>query len=39
MSQARPWLQSYPAGVAAEIDLEQFRTVAEVFRHLGGALR
>ncbi|RYE95489.1 MAG: long-chain fatty acid--CoA ligase, partial [Oxalobacteraceae bacterium] len=31
MNQARPWLQSYPAGVAAEIDLEQFRTVAEVF--------
>ncbi|GHH46132.1 long-chain fatty acid--CoA ligase [[Pseudomonas] boreopolis] len=31
MSQARPWLQSYPAGVPAEIDVHEFRTVADVF--------
>jgi len=31
MSQARPWLQSYPHGVPAEIDADEFRTIAEVF--------
>ncbi|MEQ4573777.1 MAG: long-chain fatty acid--CoA ligase [Gammaproteobacteria bacterium] len=31
MSQARPWLQSYPAGVPAEIDVHEFRTIADVF--------
>ena len=31
MTQARPWLQSYPAGVPAEIDVDEFGTVAEVF--------
>jgi long-chain acyl-CoA synthetase len=31
MSQDRPWLQSYPAGVPAEIDLNEFRSVAAVF--------
>ncbi|MCL7713876.1 long-chain fatty acid--CoA ligase [Stenotrophomonas mori] len=31
MNQERPWLQSYPAGVPAEIDVEEFRSVAAVF--------
>ncbi|MGV8959002.1 MAG: long-chain fatty acid--CoA ligase [Stenotrophomonas sp.] len=31
MSQERPWLQSYPAGVPAEIDVDEFRSVAAVF--------
>ncbi|MFT4247435.1 MAG: long-chain fatty acid--CoA ligase [Pseudomonas sp.] len=31
MTQARPWLQSYPAGVPAEIDVDEFRTVSDVF--------
>ncbi|HBK47748.1 MAG TPA: long-chain-fatty-acid--CoA ligase [Xanthomonadaceae bacterium] len=31
MSQARPWLQSYPAGVPAEINVDEFRTIADVF--------
>ena len=32
MSQARPWLQSYPHGVPAEIDADQFHTIADVFQ-------
>ncbi len=31
MNQERPWLQSYPAGVPAEIDVDEFRSVAAVF--------
>jgi long-chain acyl-CoA synthetase len=31
MNQERPWLQSYPAGVPAEIDVNEFRSVAAVF--------
>ncbi len=31
MSQERPWLQSYPAGVPAEIDVDEFPSVAAVF--------
>ena len=31
MNLERPWLQSYPAGVPAEIDVEEFRSVAAVF--------
>lgn len=31
MTQARPWLQSYPAGVPAEIDVDEFRTITDVF--------
>ncbi|MEE7545883.1 long-chain fatty acid--CoA ligase [Xanthomonas sp. Kuri4-1] len=31
MSQARPWLQSYPASVPAEVDVDAFRTIADVF--------
>ena len=31
MNQERPWLQSYPSGVPAEIDVEEFRSVAAVF--------
>jgi long-chain acyl-CoA synthetase len=32
MSQERPWLNSYPEGVPAEIDLEAYRSVAAVFQ-------
>ncbi len=32
MSQARPWLQSYPHGVPAEIDADEFHTIADVFQ-------
>ncbi len=31
MSQDRPWLQSYPQGVPAEIDPDQYRSIADVF--------
>ena len=31
MNQERPWLQSYPAGVPADIDVNEFRSVAAVF--------
>ncbi|MDR6673000.1 long-chain fatty acid--CoA ligase [Xanthomonas sp. 1678] len=31
MSQERPWLQSYPAGIPAEIDVNEYRSVAAVF--------
>ncbi|MBO9883180.1 long-chain fatty acid--CoA ligase [Xanthomonas sp. D-109] len=31
MSLDRPWLQSYPAGVGADIDVEEYRSVAAVF--------
>ncbi len=31
MNQQKPWLQSYPAGVPAEIDVDEFRSVAAVF--------
>ncbi len=31
MSQDRPWLQSYPAGVPAEIDVNEFKSVGAVF--------
>ena len=31
MNLERPWLQSYPAGVPAEIDVDEFRSVAAVF--------
>ncbi|WP_449466653.1 long-chain fatty acid--CoA ligase [Stenotrophomonas humi] len=31
MNQERPWLQSYPAGVPAEIDVNEFRSVSAVF--------
>ncbi len=31
MNRERPWLQSYPAGVPAEIDVEEFRSVVSVF--------
>ncbi|UYB50552.1 long-chain fatty acid--CoA ligase [Xanthomonas sp. AM6] len=31
MSQERPWLQSYPAGIPAEIDVSEYRSVAAVF--------
>jgi len=31
MSTERPWLNSYPAGVPAEIDADEFRSVAAVF--------
>jgi len=31
MSQARPWLQSYPQGVPSEINADEFRTIADVF--------
>ena len=31
MNQERPWLQSYPAGVPAEIDVDEFRSVTAVF--------
>ena len=30
MNQERPWLSSYPAGVPAEIDLEQFPSIVSV---------
>ncbi|UKE49372.1 long-chain fatty acid--CoA ligase [Xanthomonas translucens] len=31
MSQERPWLQSYPASIPAEIDVDEYRSVAAVF--------
>jgi len=31
MSQERPWLQSYPASIPAEIDVNEYRSVAAVF--------
>jgi long-chain acyl-CoA synthetase len=31
MSQTRPWLQNYPTGVAAEINVDEFRTISDVF--------
>jgi Acyl-CoA synthetases (AMP-forming)/AMP-acid ligases II len=31
MSQERPWLQSYPANIPAEIDVNEYRSVAAVF--------
>jgi len=31
MSLDRPWLQSYPKGVPAEIDVNEFHSVASVF--------
>ena len=31
MMQERPWLQSYPNGVPAEIDVNEFRSVSAVF--------
>ncbi|MFC6839222.1 long-chain fatty acid--CoA ligase [Xanthomonas theicola] len=31
MSQERPWLQSYPASIPAEIDVNAYRSVAAVF--------
>ena len=31
MSLDRPWLQSYPKGVPAEIDINEFHSVASVF--------
>src|SRR5690606_11257105 len=31
MNRERPWLQSYPAGVPAEIDVEEFCSVVSVF--------
>ncbi|KAF1687837.1 long-chain fatty acid--CoA ligase [Pseudoxanthomonas taiwanensis] len=31
MSLDRPWLQSYPQGVPAEIDPDRFRSIADVF--------
>ncbi|MBN6151076.1 long-chain fatty acid--CoA ligase [Xanthomonas sp. AmX2] len=31
MHQERPWLQSYSAGIPAEIDVDQYRSVAAVF--------
>ncbi|MBD9368251.1 long-chain fatty acid--CoA ligase [Xanthomonas sp. XNM01] len=31
MSPDRPWLQSYPNGVPAEIDPDQYRSIADVF--------
>lgn len=31
MSLDRPWLQSYPAGVGADIDVDEYRSVAAVF--------
>lgn len=31
MSLERPWLKSYPQGVPAEIDVNEFRSVADVF--------
>ena len=27
----KPWLKSYPEGTAAEIDVNEFQSVAEVF--------
>ena len=31
MSLERPWLQSYPTGVPAEIDVNEFHSVSAVF--------
>ena len=31
MMQERPWLQSYPNGVPAEIDINEFRSISAVF--------
>lgn len=31
MSQSRPWLQSYPTGVSADVNVDEFRTIADVF--------
>ncbi|KLD76717.1 long-chain fatty acid--CoA ligase [Xanthomonas hyacinthi] len=31
MSQERPWLQSYPAIIPAEVDVDEYRSVAAVF--------
>ena len=28
---SKPWLKSYPEGTAAEIDLDQFSSVANIF--------
>lgn len=32
MSDARPWLASYPAGIPAEIDVEEFASIPEVLQ-------
>jgi hypothetical protein len=29
-NQERPWLAHYPAGVPAQIDIDQFRSIAQV---------
>ena len=31
MSSERPWLSHYPAGVPAEIDLDEFASINDVF--------
>ena len=31
MSEQRPWLAHYPAGVPAEIDLDEFASITDVF--------
>lgn len=33
MTDARPWLASYPEGMPAEIDPDQFSSIADVLRH------
>ena len=30
MSEPRPWLKNYPAGVAPEVDMDEFRTIVSV---------
>jgi long-chain acyl-CoA synthetase len=31
MSQERPWLNSYPAGVSAEVDVDEYRSIVALF--------
>ncbi|HJR73381.1 MAG TPA: long-chain fatty acid--CoA ligase [Luteimonas sp.] len=39
MNQERPWLSSYPAGVPAEIDLDQFPSIVSVLESSFGQFR
>ena len=39
MTTERPWLANYPAGIPAEIDVEEFRSVAAVFDEFAAAFQ
>ena len=30
---SKPWLKNYPAGTAAEIDLDEYQSVVDIFKH------